>query len=84
MKQETLPEEMKLEDALKRLEAIAAEMEDDSVDLAGSLARYREARALYTSCVSRLGQAEREVEILMADGDTEAAGDLGSTREDLE
>jgi exodeoxyribonuclease VII small subunit len=68
MKKTKKLEDLKLEEALERLELIAREMENDTIDLEGSVARYKEARAIYTHCVSQLGEAQREVEILMADG----------------
>lgn len=82
MKSEKRPDEMKLEEALERLEAIAREMEDDTVDLAGSLKRYKEARSIYTHCVSQLTDAEREVQILMADGGSAALESADVDREE--
>lgn len=76
--------ELSLEEALERLEEIARELEDGSLDLERSLQRYREARRLYSGCVARLSEAEREVRILMADGnlgpadqETDALGGQG-------
>ncbi len=65
--------ELKIEEALQRLEEIADQLEDGDLDLEGSLARFQEARALYAHCVARLTAAEREVRLLMADGSTAAA-----------
>jgi exodeoxyribonuclease VII small subunit len=76
--------DLKVEEALGRLEEIADELEGGDLDLERSLARFREARALYGHCVARLTAAEREVRILMADGSTVAAGadeDLGGEPE---
>ena len=65
--------DLKIEEALEQLEVIADELEDGDLDLERSLARFREARALYAHCVARLTAAEREVRILMADGSVVAA-----------
>jgi exodeoxyribonuclease VII small subunit len=66
-----------LEEMLQRLEAIAARLESGGLPLEESLALDREARDLHGDCVARLGEAERELQILMADGETRAerAGD---------
>ncbi len=74
--EEAVLAELSLEQALEQLEQIASELESGALDLEHSLKRYREARELYNGCVARLGEAEREVRLLMADGSTEAA-DLG-------
>jgi exodeoxyribonuclease VII small subunit len=65
---------LKIEEALERLEAIAGDLEDGDLDLEQALASFREARRLYGYCLTRLGEAEREVRVLMADGAL-AAGD---------
>ena len=61
-----------LEETLQRLEAIAARLESGGLPLEEALALYREARDLHAGCVARLGEAERELQILMADGETRA------------
>jgi exodeoxyribonuclease VII small subunit len=61
-----------LEETLQRLEAIAARLESGGLPLEEALALYREARDLHAACVARLGEAERELQILMADGETRA------------
>ncbi len=76
--------DLPIEEALGRLEEIADELEEGDLDLERSLARFREARALYAHCVARLTAAEREVQILMNDGSIEAAdpdGELGGEGE---
>ena len=65
--------DLRIEEALGRLEEIADELEEGDLDLERSLARFREARALYAHCVARLTAAEREVQILMSDGSIAAA-----------
>jgi exodeoxyribonuclease VII small subunit len=57
-----------LEAALARLEEIARELEGGGLELEQALERYREARRLYDLCVQKLSAAEREVQVLMADG----------------
>ncbi len=57
-----------LEDALKRLEQIAQQLEGQSPDLEQGLKLYREARTLYERCVATLSAAEQEIRVLMADG----------------
>ena len=59
----------RLEDALLRLESIAAQLEAGSLPLEEALALYREARALHAVCVERLSEAERELQVLMANGE---------------
>lgn len=65
--------DLKIEEALARLEEIADQLEDGNLDLERSLLRFQEARALYAHCVAKLTAAEREVRLLMADGATVAA-----------
>jgi exodeoxyribonuclease VII small subunit len=67
----------RLEDALLRLETIAAQLEAGSLPLEEALALYREARALHAVCVERLGEAERELQVLMANGELRAEGAHG-------
>jgi exodeoxyribonuclease VII small subunit len=72
--------DLKVEEALSLLEEIADQLEDGDLDLEHSLARFREARALYAHCIAKLTAAESEMRILMADGSTAAAAedeDLG-------
>lgn len=62
-------EALRVEDALARLEEIARELEEGSLDLEQSLAHYREARGLHAQVVARLTRVEEEVRTLMeADG----------------
>ncbi len=71
--------EVPLEQALRRLEEIAGELERGDLDLEGALGLYREARELHAACVARLGEAEHELQILMADGTlrTDETGGVG-------
>ncbi len=59
---------LRIEEALERLEEIAAQLEGGDLDLERALTMFREARGLYGHCVQRLGEAEQEVRVLMADG----------------
>jgi exodeoxyribonuclease VII small subunit len=65
-----------LEEALAGIEAIAAKLEAGDLDLETSLRLYREARSLHALCVSRLSEAERELQILMADGELRTESSL--------
>jgi exodeoxyribonuclease VII small subunit len=72
------PEERtRLEDALQRLEGIAARLETGSLPLEEALELYREARALHAVCVERLTEAERELQVLMTNGELRAEGARG-------
>ena len=52
------------EEALARLEAIVAALEDGQVPLAESLARYEEGIKLLKQCYQSLSAAERKIELL--------------------
>ncbi len=69
-----VPEGTSLEEALRRIEEIATRLETGSLDLESSLALYREARDLHAFCVARLAAAERDLQILMADGEIRPEG----------
>lgn len=73
-----------LEDALKRLEQIAQQLEGQSPDLEQGLKLYREARALYERCVATLSAAEQEIRVLMADGKVVSGPPMGGPGEEAE
>jgi exodeoxyribonuclease VII small subunit len=76
------PAGLTLEAALRRLEEIAARLEAGTLDLEPALGLYREARELHGFCVARLAAAERELQILMADGSVgPEGGDAGPAAE---
>ena len=53
---------MKYEEALKKLEEIARQIENGDLEIDALAARLKEARDLITLCKSRLTKAEEEVE----------------------
>ena len=55
------------EGALKRLEEIVAHLERNELDLEQSLQMFEEGVKLVRFCTSRLDEAERRIEILLAD-----------------
>ncbi|NKB89797.1 MAG: exodeoxyribonuclease VII small subunit [Acidobacteria bacterium] len=68
-------EELRFDEALDRLEALAGELEDGDVPLEESLRVYEQAVALFRHCRTRLGSVEQKLEILTRDldGDPVAA-----------
>ncbi len=56
--------EIKFDQALKRLEKLVAEMEEEEVPLEKSLQKYEEGTRLARLCLDKLNQAERKIEIL--------------------
>lgn len=63
---------VKFEEALKRLEEIVEQMEQD-VDLEKSLVLFEEGVKLVRFCSSKLEEAKKKVEILVKKGDKIAA-----------
>lgn len=57
------------EGALKRLEEIVTHLERNDLDLEQSLQRFEEGVKLVRFCAGRLDEAERRIEILLADRD---------------
>jgi exodeoxyribonuclease VII small subunit len=57
-------EAVSFEQALERLEAIVAALEEGQTPLADALARYEEGIALLKQCYLTLSQAERRIELL--------------------
>lgn len=55
------------EGALKRLEEIVAHLERNELDLEQSLQMFEEGVKLVRFCTTRLDEAERRIEILLAD-----------------
>jgi len=56
--------ELKFDQALKRLEKLVEEMEDQEVSLEASLKKYEEGVRLARLCTEKLNQAEKKIEIL--------------------
>ncbi|MBI4398716.1 MAG: exodeoxyribonuclease VII small subunit [Candidatus Omnitrophica bacterium] len=59
-----MPEEMKFEKALERLEEIVSQLESGDIALEEAIKRYEEGVKLSRVCLEKLSQAERKVEIL--------------------
>jgi exodeoxyribonuclease VII small subunit len=60
-------QEPTFEESLKRLEEIVAELEDNKLALERSLQVFEEGVKLVRFCAGRLDEAERRIEILLAD-----------------
>jgi exodeoxyribonuclease VII small subunit len=60
-------QEPTFEGSLKRLEEIVAQLEDNKLALEQSLAIFEEGVKLVRFCASRLDDAERRIEMLLAD-----------------
>ncbi len=64
-------EEMKLEEAMSRLDAVVKALESESIDLDESLGLYEEGVRLVRICNERLTDAERRVKLLSLSPDGE-------------
>ena len=62
-----------LEEAMKRLEAVVAEMSADGLSLEKALALYEEGVALVRICNTELETAERKINMLKMSADGEVA-----------
>lgn len=65
----TKAKQMTYEEAMKRLEAIALELEKGELGLAGQLAVYEEGMALAKRCQKELEQVEERLRMLTENGD---------------
>ena len=65
--------EMSFEEAVKRLEEIAAKLEAEKVDLDSSLKLYEEGIYLVRYCNTMLDGAERKIKMLSVNADGELA-----------
>ena len=63
--------EMKLEDAMRRLDEVVSALDRESSDLEESLALYEEGVSLVALCQKRLAEAERRISILKMTADGE-------------
>ncbi len=59
-----LPSDLTFEQAMRRLEAIVRQLEDEDVDLEAALAAHAEGTALARFCMERLAAAELRVQEL--------------------
>ena len=62
-------QEPTFEGSLKRLAEIVSQLEGDKLDLEHSLEIFEEGVKLVRFCASRLDEAERRIEILLADNE---------------
>lgn len=63
--------EMKLEEALRRLDEVVSALEGESEDLEKSLKLYEEGVRLVRICTEKLGEAERKVNLIRMNFDGE-------------
>ena len=64
-------QEMKLEDAMRRLDEVVSALDQENIDLEQSLALYEEGVRLVSLCQKRLGEAERRIHVLKMTADGE-------------
>lgn len=64
-----MQEELNFEEAMKRLEEIATELEKNDIDLDSSVAKFEEGMKLSKQCNKMLEDAEKRISILIKDGD---------------
>ena len=65
-----MKEDLNFEEAMKKLEEIATELEKNDIDLDTSVAKFEEGMKLSKQCSEMLEQAEKKISILIKDGDT--------------
>lgn len=71
MKEENNEKEIKFEDAMKRLEEIANELEKDDLTLDDSIAKFEEGMNLSKKCKQMLDSAEKKITILIGNKEDE-------------
>ena len=77
-----MPEEIKFEDALKKLEQIVEALESGDVGLDESLKKYEEGVKLLKICTVKLEEAEKKIEVLTKDKNGKAIGTKEFTKSD--
>ncbi len=65
-----MKKELNFEDAMKKLEEIATELEKNDLDLDTSVTKFEEGMKLSKECSKMLEEAEKKISILIKDGDT--------------
>lgn len=65
-----MKEEINFEEAMKKLEEIATELEKNDLDLDSSVAKFEEGMKLSKQCSEMLEKAEKRISVLIQDGDT--------------
>ena len=71
MKENNNEKEIKFEDAMKRLEEIANELEKDDLTLDDSIAKFEEGMNLSKKCKQMLDSAEKKITILIGNKEDE-------------
>ena len=71
MKEKNNEKEIKFEDAMKRLEEIANELEKDDLTLDDSIAKFEEVMNLSKKCKQMLDSAEKKITILIGNKEDE-------------
>lgn len=71
MKEKNNEKEIKFEDAMKRLEEIANELEKDDLTLDDSIAKFEEGINLSKKCKQMLDSAEKKITILIGNKEDE-------------
>lgn len=74
--------DMKFEEALKRLEEIAVKMEHDSLSLEESIKMFEEGMELALFCSKKLDEAERKISIVLKGKDGQMSEEDFYPRED--
>lgn len=64
-----MKEEINFEDAMKKLEEIANELEKNDIDLDTSVAKFEEGMKLSKQCSKILEDAEKKISVLIQDGE---------------
>ena len=62
-------EDIKFEDAIKKLEDIAKELESGNLGLDESVSKFEEGMALSKTCTKMLNEAEKKINLLIDNGE---------------
>ena len=62
--------ELNFEEAMKKLEEIASELEKNDIDLDTSVEKFEEGMKISKQCSQMLEEAEKKISILIKDGDS--------------
>ena len=65
-----MQEEMNFEEAIKKLEEIATELEKNDLDLDTSVTKFEEGMKLSKQCSRMLEEAEKKISVLIKDGES--------------
>ena len=85
MEKTVINDDMKLEEALKRLGEVVKALDSEDIELDGALALYEEGVALTRLCNEKLTAAERRVSMLKMNSDGEMTEtDLPAAKNDRE